>query len=193
MGQQITTTVDDEIKEWVESMNEDLGLNSEAEVQRRCLRAVRAHDDPHSVLSAIDDTDVTAYDVREEIQALRERVSALEDNTQDTVETPAAQNAAGRPHSDQRVDGDWVSEHGDWEKPQAAETDARNRALADAYNRLHDAGELQSSAVIDVYDDHDLTAEKSHWKGEIRKVLATLPGVDEPSKGQSTYHFRLEE
>lgn len=192
MSQQVTTTVDGDVKTWLETMKDDLGV-SEAEVMRRCLRAVQTHDDPHGVLQPFDSTTVSPWELREELRALQQRVSRLEDDPQDSPRKESAHAPRERSHDAESIDADWVSQRGDWSDVEASETEARNRALADAYNRLRDAGELQSSAIVDVYDDHDLSVKKSHWKGEIRDVLRTLPGVDAPGKGQSTYHFRLDE
>jgi hypothetical protein len=188
MSQQVTCTVDDALKDWLQTMSQDLGI-SEAEVQRRCLRSIRSHDDPHTVLQPYADKSVTAYDLRDELQALRERVQKLEDNTQDTVETPAVQDAAARPHSDQSVNADWVSEHGDWSAAESAETPAKNVALADAYKRIQDAGQLDSSDVKAVYDDHDLDVARSTWAREVLSVLRTLPGIQGPEPGQSTWTY----
>ncbi|MFB6188363.1 MAG: hypothetical protein ABEI57_00625 [Halapricum sp.] len=169
-------------------MSRDLGV-SEAEIQRRCLRAVRDHDDPHSVLQPFAEEDVTVVDVRDELAALRERVAALEDDTTHSPEKESADAPRARSHSPETIDAEWVSEHGDWTAAESAETPAKNAALADAYQRIQTSGELPTSTVIDVYDDHDLDVAKSTWRGEVLTVLGTLPHIKAPERGQSKWEY----
>lgn len=192
MSQQITCTVDDSLKDWLEAMSDDLGI-SEAEVQRRCFRVVRQDDEPRSVLQPFNNEGVSEADIREELDAIRERVSALEDDGQDGTSDESAQRAAARSHNAESVDADWVSEHGDWNVGEHAETPTRNEAIADAYQRLRDAGSLETSDLLEVHADHDLDyAESTYRKGTLN-VLATLPHVSKPRSGQSTWHYTDDE
>lgn len=188
MSQQVTATVADDIDDWLETISDELGV-SKSKAQSRCFRAVRDHDNPREVLQPYSESSVDASTYREDIRALRERVDALEDMVGDASETDGSQRAAASALGDDSINGDWVSEHGDWSVAESAETDAKNDALADAYQRIKSAGELSSSDIVDVHDDHDLGVAKSTWRREVLGVLGSLPGIKPPARGESTWQY----
>jgi len=195
MGTQIYGTVDDDTADWIDGMADDLDISS-SKVVARCIRAVRNTDNPHEVLEPWREAELTPMELQAELQQLRARVAALEDNHGeiDPRNTASAQRAAARRDTDTSIDGEWVSEQGDWTVAESAETDAKNQALADAYQQLRNSGQLATSDLVDVYHDHDdIGVAESTFRREVLTVLATLPHVTKPGSGQSTWHYTDDE
>ena len=192
MTQQVTAGVDDDTNAWLDQMSEDLGV-SKADVIRRCIHAIRAHDDPHAVLEPYRNTTATVFDVRQDVRALEARVSTLEAEVTDTPDTEAAQRAAARPDEAENITAEWVADTADWTVAESAETDAKNQALADAYEQLRDAGSMTTPELVDVYHDYDLSVAESTFRREVLSVLNTLPHVTKPGSGQSTWHYTGDE
>lgn len=194
MGRQVTATVSDDDHDWINQLADDLDI-SNSKLVARCIRAVRNTENPHEVLEPWREAELTPMQLQAELQQLRARVAALEDSRGeiDPRGTRGPQTPAARRNNETSPSGEWVSQHADWSTAESAETPAKNDALADAYQRLQDEGSLTTPALVDVYDDHDLTIAQSTWRGEVLKVLATLPHVTSPGTGQSTWHYNDEE
>lgn len=192
MTQQVTAAVEDDTNDWLDEMGDDLGA-SKADIIRRCIHAIRAHDDPHAVLEPYRNTTATVFDVREDVRALEARVSALEDGATHPGRDAGAQRGAARPDAGENITSDWVAETADWSVAESAETPAKNQALADAYQQLRDADSLTTPELVDVYHHHDLSVAESTFRREVLTVLDTLPHVTKPGSGQSTWHYTDDE
>lgn len=190
MAPQASATVNDEEYDWINQLADDLDI-SNSKVVARCVRAVKATDNPHEVLEPWREAELTPMELQAELQELRARVAALEDDREE-IHTPApgrSQRAAARPDAAENITADWVAETADWSVAESAETDAKNEALADAYEQLRDAGSMDTPQLVDVYHDYDLSVAESTFRREVLSVLNTLPHVTKPGSGQSTWHY----
>lgn len=186
----ITLRVPEELADDLAAEADERGYSSRSEYVRRILRN-------RSDYESYSDRPQSEYASRDELEALRERVAALES---DTAAAGVPPGRAGRSSRGEPRGSDGPEPAAEWQGVVLAEVDSpaiRNDpesfmdAIAAAVELLEDGPRTKSEFVDELADVHPVGYENTDtwWRRVGRPRLKNHPGVQSPPAGASKWRL----
>lgn len=189
----ITVRISEETEEWLDEERDRLSW-SKAKAGGHCINLLQnssLHIDPDR--STVEYSDAPQSDsselaaLRGEVEALRERVEALEAGQSSNADV-AADESPPEPAGGE-IDAEWILQHGEWSQHEVAAKPQRADALYEALERVRDdPGVTTSELVEQIASDDRIELSESNIQGGLLGVLRDVPGIDPPGTGQQRWH-----